>query len=221
MEIIVGGLLLALVVLLIGSIRAIRGTPPAATEDPASDPVANLRRKRLATPEQFVVIDLETTGLDPQRHEIIEIGAILVNRDSDHHTTFQAFVMPNGRITKKITEITGITRMMIAAEGGEPLEAVLPQLIEFIGDRPLVIFNAEFDMGFLSAGLKESGLPPIRNQVTCALKLSRRTWPGLRSYRLTDLAKAGNLKVDGAHRALADCQMTMIVYSAAAQEAVA
>jgi len=60
-------------------------------------------------PERFVVFDLETTGLDPSKHEIIEIGAIRVNRDSDQHESFQALVKPAGKVPKRITELTGIS----------------------------------------------------------------------------------------------------------------
>jgi DNA polymerase III subunit epsilon len=77
-----------------------------------------------------VVFDLETTGLNPERHEIIEIGAIKVNRDSDVHQTFQALVKPVKRIPKKITEITGITQAMVT-EDGEPAEQVLRDFHEF------------------------------------------------------------------------------------------
>jgi DNA polymerase III subunit epsilon len=52
-------------------------------------------------PERFVVFDLETTGLDPEKHEIIEFGAIRVNRDSDNHETFQSFVKPSKKVPKK------------------------------------------------------------------------------------------------------------------------
>jgi DNA polymerase III subunit epsilon len=167
-------------------------------------------------PELFVVFDLETTGLKPEAHEIIEIGAIRVNRDSDIHDTFEALIQPSKKIPKKITEITGITQEMIDSKA-EPLEMVLPQFLEFIGDLPLVSFNAEFDMAFLKAALdKMQGNASLPNRVSCALKMARRAWPGRNSYRLADLAKDGNLSADGTHRALGDCKRTIMIYSAAA-----
>ncbi len=142
-------------------------------------------------PERFVVFDLETTGLKPEFHEIIEIGAIRVNRDSDHHDTFQALILPRKKIPKKITEITGITQNMVEKDG-ESLEMALPQFLEFIDELPLVSFNAEFDMAFLINAVKQikSGAP-LNNRVSCALKMARRAWPGRKSYRLADLAKDG------------------------------
>jgi DNA polymerase III epsilon subunit-like protein len=72
-------------------------------------------------------------------------------------------------------------------------------------------------MGFLHSAAKRNGLV-IKNRYTCALKLSRRAWPGLPSYRLADLARIGKLPDDDAHRALADCKRTMLIFIAAASE---
>ncbi len=167
-------------------------------------------------PEQFVVLDLETTGLDPTKHEIIEIGAVKVTRDSNKHVTFQALIKPSKKIPKKITQITGITQEMVEKDG-EILESVIKEFLEFIGDLRLVAYNAEFDMGFLKTAAKCFGLT-IKNQSSCALKMARRAWPGLKSYNLADLANTGDLSTKGTHRALKDCELTMIVYTSAASK---
>ena len=167
-------------------------------------------------PEQFVVFDLETTGLDPRKHEIIEFGAIRVNRDSINHDTFQSLVKPSRKVPKKITELTGINQAMLDAEG-EPIESALREFLSFVGDLHLVSFNADFDMAFLQNTAAKHSIS-IGNPVSCALKMSRRAWPGRKSYRLADLAKDGNLKSDGTHRALGDCQRALIVYTAAASK---
>lgn len=174
-------------------------------------------KARLAhLPERFVVFDLETTGLDPEKHEIIEIGAIRVHRNSTQHDTFQSLVKPIKKIPKKITNLTGINQAMLDADG-ETLEAALKGFMEFVGDLNLVSFNADFDMAFLRNAAAKHSIPVV-NPVSCALKMARRAWPGRKSYRLVDLAKDGNLSSDGTHRALADCQRTVIVYTAAASQ---
>jgi DNA polymerase III epsilon subunit family exonuclease len=178
---------------------------------------SRLRRKtaNLASlPQRFVVLDLETTGRDPAQHEIIEIGAIRVNRDSDIHDTFSALVKPIRRIPKRITEITGISQDMVDSEG-EPLEKAIGEFTIFIENLPLVTFNAEFDMAFLQDAAKRHNFV-IGNPVSCALKMARRAWPGRKSYKLKDLAKDGGLSDEGTHRALGDCKRALIVYSAAA-----
>lgn len=167
-------------------------------------------------PERFVVFDLETTGLDVKKNEIIEIGAIRVNRDSTVHDTFQALVKPANRIPKKIEGFTGITQAMLDADG-EPVASALRGFHDFIGDLPLVCFNAEFDMAFLAAAGHKHGIA-FANHVSCALIMSRRAWPGRKSYRLADLAKDGKLSGDGTHRALTDCRRALIVYAAAAAQ---
>lgn len=174
---------------------------------------------RLAVPERFVVFDLETTGLNPAQHEIIEIAAIKVSRDSDVHDYFQSLVKPLKRIPKGATQKNGITDDMVNKDG-EPLETVLREFTEFIADLPLVSFNADFDMGFLERSAKRRGLV-IRNRVSCALKMARSAWPGRESYRLGDLAKDGNLSLEDMHRALGDCKRTIFVYTAAAMKLTA
>jgi DNA polymerase III epsilon subunit family exonuclease len=168
-------------------------------------------------PEQFVVFDLETTGLHADRHEIIEIGAIRVNRDAEDHQTFQTFVRPTKSVPAKITEITGITNEMVQAEGIELAQA-LAEFRDFVGDLPLVAFNAPFDDAFLRAACANTASDHFANEVCCALKLARRAWPERESFRLSDIARDGNLPMDDTHRALGDCRRTMIVYAAAARE---
>ena len=168
-------------------------------------------------PEKFIVFDLETTGLDPSRHEIIEIGAIKVDRDGSEHVTFSTLVMPQGRISSKITAITGIDRAMVKADGASLREAI-DAFRDFVEDLPMVAFNADFDRKFLSAACLSLDAPPFANRVDCALKLSRKAWPGRTSYRLTDICRDAGVKVVSEHRALPDCERAMRVYAAAASK---
>ena len=99
-------------------------------------------------PETFVVVDVETTGLDPGRHEIIEIGAIKINRGSNEHKSLTALVKPSRKIPKKITKITGITQKMVDNDG-EELDSVIIDFLDFFEEYRLVAYNAPFDMAFL------------------------------------------------------------------------
>ena len=178
-------------------------------------PVLRLRGSPFL-PEHFVILDLETTGLSPEADEIIEIGAIRFNRDQINQATFSTLVKPGKRIPRRITEITGITQGMVN-EGGLTVADALSGFIDFIGDLPLVSFNADFDMGFLWNAAKRQGLA-IENRYACALKLARRAWPGLPSHRLVDLAKIGNLSDDDTHRALGDCKRAVVIFASAVGE---
>ncbi|WP_439538261.1 3'-5' exonuclease [Sphingomonas sp.] len=168
-------------------------------------------------PERFVIFDFETTGLNPDSHEIIEIGAIRANRDSDMHETFQTFVIPQGRISARITDITGINREMVKRDG-LPLDQALREFRAFVGELPLIAYNADFDDGFLKSACRRVETESFANEVCCALKMARRAWPGRRSYKLAELARDGGLSLENAHRALGDCHRTLIVYTAAARK---
>lgn len=168
-------------------------------------------------PERFVVFDLETTGLRSDRHEIIEIGAIKVYRDGDKLDTFQALVKPSSKVPPRITKLTGITQQMLDAEGASLVDA-LSDFRTFVGDLPLVAFNAQFDHGFLKSACETVSVGHFSNEVYCALELARRAYPGLPSYKLSELSKMGNMRLEDEHRALADCQRAMIVYAASARK---
>lgn len=168
-------------------------------------------------PETFIVLDVETTGLDADRHEIIEIAAIRYQKGTTTHATLQALVKPAKKVPKKITEITAITQEILDAKG-EPLAEVLRDLIAFVGECRLVTFNAEFDMAFLHAATARHGLPKINNPVSCALKMARRAWPKRKTFRLRDLASDGEFAGGAGHRALEDARCALIVYAAAVAE---
>lgn len=165
-------------------------------------------------PEQFVVLDLETTGLDADKHEIIEIAAIKYTRGEKSQQTFQCLIKPSKHLPKKIVEITGITDEMLDKDGGE-LHNSVQEFAAFIGGLRLVTFNADFDMAFLQRAATTCGLPQFSNPVSCALKMARHAWPKRKSYRLVDLAKDGQIDDGKAHRALEDARRALIIYSAA------
>ena len=152
-------------------------------------------------PDEFVVFDLETTGLSATTDEIIEIGAIRVARNTESHLTFQSLVRPSREVSAGITRLTGITQGMLNAQG-RPVSEVLPLFLEFVGDCPLVAFNAPFDMGFLRQAAKRCGLSFI-NPHTCALQRSRKAWPELPGHKLVDLARLHSIQTIDSHRALA------------------
>ena len=167
-------------------------------------------------PPQFVVLDIETTGLDSNTHEIIEIAAILVNRDSNNHQFWTTLVKPQKKIPVNITEITGITQEMVNKDGVSLEEAIIG-FVNFVGDRRLVAYNAPFDLAFLNIAAARFGRK-ISNPVSDALSMARRAWPGLRSHSLKNVAQQGNLNTDGMHRALEDCKLALTVYTSAVNE---
>ena len=166
-------------------------------------------------PTKFVIFDLETTGLDPKRDEIIEIGAIRINRDSNIHDTCQTLVKPTRKISREITRLNSISQEMVDRDGMAPEQAIR-EFLDFVQDLPLVSFNADFDMAFLRNLAGKHGIV-VDNEASCVLKMARLAWPGRGSYKLIDLAKEGGLSLVGTHRALEDSGRALLVFAAAAR----
>ena len=94
----------------------------------------------------FVAIDVETTGLSPITNELIEVSAIKYDGNK-RIDTFSTLIKPKVRIPYYITNITGITNDMV--EEAPEVEEVMPELIDFVGDLPIVAHNANFDYKFI------------------------------------------------------------------------
>lgn len=211
------GALLIIIIFALGIVAVLRAMLKASDriQARAADPQRPVDLSML--PERFVVFDLETTGLSSDRHEIIEIGAIRVRRESEIHDTFQTLVIPKGRISAKITELTGLTRKKLLADGMAAQDAI-EQFREFVGDLPMIAYNSEFDAAFVQAAATRAGLPPFGNEMICALKMARRAWPRRDTYRLSSLAFDAGLPVSNLHRALDDAHRALLVYAAAARK---
>ena len=153
-------------------------------------------------PDSFVVFDLETTVLDSSKHAIIEIGAIRFQKGRQLQDSFSALVKTKKRLSAKITEITGKDKALLDEKGLDPTD-VFPNFVAFIGDLPIISYNFDFDGPFLVAAFNEfAGAQKLTNPSACALKMARRAWPGLKSYRLGDLSRLGALDISDEHRAL-------------------
>ena len=160
---------------------------------------------------EVIFLDLETTGLNPKRDRILEIAAVRAVHGQSEHTSMTTLIDPGRKIPKKITEITGITDEMVKANG-EPVEKALPDFIQFIGDRPVIAYNAPFDIGFLMAEAERHQIKIDLNYY-CLLAEARSRLPQLARHRLTDLVEHFGIAVRQEHRALADVALTMEVYN--------
>ncbi|MEH6974970.1 MULTISPECIES: 3'-5' exonuclease [unclassified Bacillus (in: firmicutes)] len=155
--------------------------------------------------KKYVVIDLETTGLDYQNDQIIEIGAIKIDDWCDEIDRFHTMVaLEEGReLPEFITKLTGITAKDLE---DAPSEAeALNSLREFIGDSIVVAQNAPFDLSFISRG----GIEP--EHFHCTRAMVRFVEPEL-SASLKDVVKRNNIELNGHHRALNDVEATIEVF---------
>lgn len=118
--------------------------------------------------ENYVVVDLETTGLSFENgDEIIEIGVTEIKNDNIK-LNYSRLIKPVGFITTRITQITNITNEMVKNE--KSIEEVLPKFREYIGDKTVIAHNAKFDIGFLNHYLGKMGLKPIEKYI-CTLEM--------------------------------------------------
>jgi DNA polymerase-3 subunit alpha (Gram-positive type) len=166
------------------------------------DIITNFNEDRIA--DNFVVFDLETTGLSAKNDMITEIGAIrIVNGKVTE--SFSQLINPEIPIPYKITEITGITNEMVA--GMPTIKDVIHKFKDFIKDSILVAHNATFDIGFIREKMKIFNLS-VENPVLDTLELSRAMFPGLKSHKLNVVAKHLDVRLVNHHRAVDDATAT-------------
>lgn len=163
--------------------------------------------ERLAD-ERFVVYDLETTGIDPRRDEIIEIGAQVMERRREEGPPFFAFVRPaRGFIPAAATKVHGITWEDV--KDAAPIEAVLPRFLAYVGEAIVAGHNIlAFDNRFIDREAARLLGRSFRNPSLDTMLLAQRLLPGEPSYRLDHLLRRMGLGEKVEHRAAQDVQQT-------------
>ena len=157
---------------------------------------------------EFIVFDIETTGLSQKTCKITEIGAVKI-KSGAVIDSFSSFVNPECPIPEEIVELTGITDEMVA--DADTIDAVLPRFFEFIGDRLLIAHNAGFDTGFIRAAAEQLGLE-FNNSYLDTVALSRYLNPDLKSHKLDVLADYYELGDFNHHRACDDAEMLSLIF---------
>jgi len=159
-----------------------------------------------------IVLDTETTGLDPgDCHRVIEIGCVELIDQLPTGITFQRYLNPERPVADS-EQVHGISDQFLS---DKPLfDAVADDFLAFIGDAPLIIHNASFDAAFINAELERIGRAPVnRERLVDTLLLARRKHPGV-SNRLDDLCS--RYAIDNSHRtkhgALLDAELLAEVY---------
>lgn len=158
------------------------------------------------TQEIFVAVDVETTGLSPMANELIEVSAIKY-KGAEKIDTFSTLIKPKVSIPYRITSITGITNEMVRKS--PVVEEVMPQLIKFIGDSPIVAHNANFDYQFLQWHSNHSF---SKNRVIDTVQIGRKLYPYLPNHKLGTIAREIGITEDGFHRAEFDCECCAKIY---------
>jgi DNA polymerase-3 subunit epsilon len=157
--------------------------------------------------DPLVVLDFETTGLQPERGDrITEVGLVRIEggRIVDR---FESLVNSDARVPSHITAFTGITQRMV--DEAPPVTDVMRVVTNFIGEASVVSHNATFDQRFFIRECRIARIGMLVQPFICTLRLARRVYPELRSHSLAELIRALRLPTRGvAHRAAADAEAT-------------
>ena len=173
------------------------------------------KERRKYTPD-YVVYDLETTGISCQRDEVIEISAIRV-RGGHPVSTFTQLVNPGRPIPYGASSVNHIYDNMVADKPG--FSQVLGEFLDFIGDDVLVGHNIKrFDMNFIYRDCQRYFGQTIDNDYIDTLYMAKQCFPAWKHRRLENLAEHYGISTQGAHRALQDCHMNQQVFELMAQD---
>ncbi len=157
---------------------------------------------------EYVVFDIETTGFSAEADRIIEIGAVKVV-NGEITEKYSTFVNPKIPIPFRIEQLTHINDNMVLNE--RPIEEVLPEFLDFVGDCVLVAHNAEFDTSFIKNKAAKQGRV-VTNTIMDTVTLSRALIPNLNRYTLDVVAKALNVRLESHHRAVDDAGCTAEIF---------
>ncbi|MDU2776956.1 MAG: type I-E CRISPR-associated endoribonuclease Cas2e [Staphylococcus epidermidis] len=153
----------------------------------------------------FVVLDIETTGLDENENEIIEIGAIKYYESKTY--TFHRLIKLKGKLPKEITNITGITEKML--DKGKNIEISIIELKEFIGKLPIVGYVIDFDMRFINRACKKLTIEKITNEAIDLAFYVKKEKPFLDNYKLQTVIQQYKIEKKVPHRALEDAKLEL------------
>jgi DNA polymerase III subunit epsilon len=160
-----------------------------------------------------IVFDTETTGFEPgEGHRIVEVGCVELMDHFPTGRTLQFYLNPERDVPIETTRVHGLTSDFLA---DKPIFAhVVEEFLEFLGDAPLVIHNASFDIKFINAELKRCSKPPIPlARAIDTIEIAKRKHPGAR-YSLDELCRRFSIDLSARtkHGALLDAQLTAEVY---------
>jgi DNA polymerase-3 subunit epsilon len=160
-----------------------------------------------------IVLDTETTGLDPSDgHRVIEIGCVELSDHVPTGATFQRYLHPDRLVPVESQRVHGITDAFLADK--ERFAVIAADLVEFLGDAPLVIHNASFDLKFLNAEFARTGHAAIPlSRAIDTIEIAKTKFPGAR-YSLDELCRRFAIDLSGRqkHGALLDAELTARVY---------
>ncbi len=160
-----------------------------------------------------IVLDTETTGLDPDAgHRLVEVACLELAQYVPTGRHFRRYVNPDREMPEDARAVHGLDDAFLAQQ--PPFADVVDEFLEFIGDAPLIIHNAQFDLRFLNAELTRLSRPPLdAARAVDTVALARRRFPGAQAS-LDALCRRFGIDVSARtlHGALLDCELLAEVY---------
>ena len=156
----------------------------------------------------YAIIDIETTGGRATRDKITEI-AVVLHDGQKIVDSYETLINPEVPIPYGITKLTGISQDMV--ESAPRFFEVAKKVVEMTEDAIFVAHNVRFDYTFIREEFARLGFTYTRKQL-CTVRLSRKAFPGLKSYSLGNLIKHFEINVDDRHRAMADTLATVELF---------
>ena len=159
-----------------------------------------------------IILDTETTGLDPKQDRIVEIGCVELIHKIPTRKTYQKYINPQQMIHPRAVEVHGLTSEFL--EQHPVFEEVVDSFLQFIGDATLVIHNAPFDLGFLQAEVEKAGRTwDTERNVVDTLEIAREKFRGQPNSLDALAQRLGVNRIDRAyHGALRDSEILTEVY---------
>lgn len=188
------------------------GKPYISTSGTSEKRVRSGKGKSLLDfPSSYVVIDIETTGLDPRYCDIIEIAAVKYS-SGQKTDTFSTLIKPSEPIDEYITALTGITNEML--KNAPDISEGILNFYNFVGNDLLVGHNVNFDINFLYDNLEEFHNLILSNSFIDVMRVARKVLPDLKNHKQGTIAEHYKISISGAHRAAIDCETCFSCFEA-------
>lgn len=159
--------------------------------------------------DEYIVLDLETTGLSPNYDEIIEFSGLRI-KDGNIIEELSMLIKPEYKVSGFISNFTGITNEML--EDKPSIDLVIDEIIDFLGDSVLLGHNTHFDVNFIYDNYARLRDKSFENNYMDLLSIVRKLYPEWKNHKLSTVAT--NLKLTNlpTHRSMSDCLSTFEAY---------
>lgn len=191
------------------TVSSVPGAEAAIGFSNAAKQRINKKRRRNTAVTSYILLDIETTGLSYEDSRILEIG--LVEISAEKNIGQYSFLINVAEIPDAVKKLTGIDMKLVKAEGGD-LKTALEKTFDIIEEKNVLIYNSEFDLGFLKKNAENFGLEFPYINIIDVMKLARKKLPDVENYKLQTIAEYLGIKEEQLHRAVGDCMLMNEVF---------